>query len=122
MIIGLKADFDSFDLAELCANKLRKNIIGSKSIKIISNHKYSERYPTTYSFSARSENGVSTPLSILNVSRLNENISTLPSGLINKVESPTKIRLEVICNDDELKKVNQLILANGGENIKRQYN
>lgn len=121
MIIGLKADFDNFDLAELCANKLRKNISGSKSIKIVSNHNYANKYPTTYSFSARGENGVAIPLSILNVSRIGDNLSTLPTGLKNHIERPTKIRLEVICSDEQLKKANQLILSNGGENIKKQY-
>ena len=36
MIIGIRANFDSVDLAEMCANKVRKNVSGSKSIKIIS--------------------------------------------------------------------------------------
>ncbi|MGN1412489.1 MAG: hypothetical protein ACI4WH_08310 [Oscillospiraceae bacterium] len=121
MIIGIKADFDNFDLAELCANKLRKNIQGSKSIKIVSNHKYSEVYPANYSFSARSENWVSTPLSILNISRVNENLSTIPPRLINGIEKAPKIRLEIICNDDQLKNVDKIILSSGGENIKKQY-
>lgn len=121
MVIGLKADFDSFDLAELCANRLRKSIDGSKSIKIVSNYRYSEKYPATYSFSARSENGVVTPLSILNVSRLNDNLSTVPAGLINHTERHTKIRLEVICSKGQLRRATQLILSNGGENIKTQY-
>lgn len=121
MIIGIKADFDNFDLAELCANKLRKNIQGSKSIKIVSNHKYSEVYPASYSFSARSENWVSTPLSILNISRINENLSTIPPRLIHGIEKSPKIRLEIICNDDQLKNADKIILSNGGENIKKQY-
>lgn len=121
MITGIKADFETIDLAELCANKIRKNILGSKSIKIVSKRLYNQEIPATYSFSTRSENWVSTPLSILSVTRTNENLSTIPPRLINSTEVSNNIRLEVICDDSQLKNVYKLILSGGGINIKQQY-
>jgi hypothetical protein len=119
MVVGLKADFDSFDLAELCANRLRRSISGSKSIKIVSSSRYVEKYPATYSFSARGENGVATPLTILNVSRLNENLTTPPNGLLHHNEHNTKVRLEIICHDEQYTQARKVVLSSGGENIRK---
>lgn len=121
MIIGIRANFDSVDLAEVCANKVRKNVSGSKSIKIISKGLYNQEVPATYSLSTRSENWVSTPLSVLSVTRTTENITTIPPRLIGKIEQPNNIRLEIICNEEQFKDIYKIILSNGGENIRKQY-
>ena len=120
MVVTIKADFDSFDLAELCANKVRRAIHGSKSIKIVSGNRCSvKNIPAVYSFSARSENYASTPLSILNSARLYENLSTLPCGLVDRYSNLKSIRLEIICNKEQLNDVYKIMLSNGGNNIRR---
>jgi len=121
MIIGIRANFDSVDLAEVCANKIRKNVSGSKSIKIVSKNLYNQEVPATYSLSKRSENWVSTPLSVLSVTRTNENFTTIPPRLIGGLERSNSIKLEIICNEEQYKDIYKILLSNGGENIKRQY-
>lgn len=121
MIIGIKANFDTIDLAEMCANKIRKNVSGSKSIKIISKGLYNQEVPATYSLATRSENWVSTPLSVLSVTRTNENITTIPPRLIDGKEHSNNIKLEIICNEEQYKDIYKIMLSNGGENIKKQY-
>jgi hypothetical protein len=121
MIIGIKSNFDSLDLAEVCANKIRKNVSGSKSIKIVSKKLHNQEIPATYAFSARSENWVSTPLSILSVTRTNENLSTIPPRIIGNTEPLGGVRLEVICDEKQLNDIYKIMLSNGGLDIKKHY-
>jgi hypothetical protein len=121
MVVGIKANFESVDLAELCANKVRREVSGSKSIKIVSKQPCNQEIPATYSLSTRSENWVSTPLSILSVTRSNENPTTIPPRIIDHNIGSKGVRLEIICEEQSFKDVYRVVLSSGGLDIKKQY-